>query len=357
MKVSRKVWVIKKELPQTRARLGENATRDMLDNHRRIGSALKGKGPLRGLAFYEEEKLLPNIIGKNPKSSDWEKETEDYWKNISIEVPVGDIDGRNGGLELEVGFEYRNAEGRTKGEKEAEDEYAKFYDALERGETYEMIFEQRHANGRPINIEDFIAWRYMLVNRRIANREEDKNNSRNIWFYMRTKEASSKVQHAKLQTRKKAYGEFVKLSSNRKRVPDVLLLLQREVRMLGEKHKKDYDTNLELDQDILLEALATDYPSRLIEVVGDKNMIEKAFIERCIVQNVLRRIPNTETILYANTTLGYNMTEAVVFLRKPEHKGILQELEAKLTAFKLPVRTKFSGDEEVDKKETTKKGK
>lgn len=326
----RKTVIYQKPNPTLRARLGKNATIDMLEGSRRIGSAFRYNDTLRGLTFAEEKILLPSIIGVSDNHADWKTMVKDYWCNITIEVPSTQPNGL-GGLTLETGFAYEDEDGRIAGNKEEKEQLALYNKALDKNEEYEMTFAVRLKHGRPINPVEFIQYRFLLLHPQVANRATDIYNSAKIEYYIHSQELENKIQHQKLNFRKKAYSYFMELANDSTKSHFVLLLMDREIKALSERKKNIYDLETEMGKEICLEDLAKEYSVKFVAIYEDKDLMDKAFIHECVKHNLLRRISGTDTIMYGdNTLIGYNLNEAVIFLRDDANAGIKQELEAKI---------------------------
>lgn len=321
---------VKKSANKT-ARLGTNATTDMVYGINRIGAALRNNDVLRGLTFEEEKILLADIIGISPTSPDWKAATREYWLNITVEVDVQDSDNR-GGLVLETGFMYPDEASAKIGRAEESKELTLFNKALDANKEYNMVFDNRLKYGFPINTTDFIQYRFILQHPIVANRVDDLHKSPKIEYYIHSQDVENKIKHESLAYRKKAYQIFHTLTDDKIKTRYMLLLLQRDIENIGRAEKFTFDLSNEMGQELALEKLATTVPGRFIAVYEDENLVEKAFIEECIKHKHLKRIANTDTIKYGeNTLLGYNLDDAITYIRDPRNGALRQELEAKIT--------------------------
>lgn len=328
---SRKVTIVVKRNPSFKARLGEGVEADeVIYRRNRIGGGLRGKDVLRGLSFEEEIKLLPSIAGISPKSDKWERTIKDYWSNISVDVPFFAEDDKKG-LDLEVGFRYNSAEDAEKGNEEERIEIAKYAAERHVGKEYWMRFDKRLELGTPLNLEDFVLYRYCLVYSHVANRPEDKDLSPKIRFYMISSEevkAEVKTQH---EVSMRSMAEYLKLIPNRSGVQDVIDILKPELISAAQRRGKDLAIDDDIQKDIALHEFQMENPVRFIAVVTDKRLKDRAFIERAITYGMLRRLPHTDTIMYGdNTKIGDNVLEAIDFLNDDKNKTVRQELSARL---------------------------
>lgn len=316
-------------------RIGEGVDISVILNKRKIGSSIRNRSVLRGLSFDEEERYMPNIVGLPSSSNNFQKACEDYWKDISVVVPPpSDNLFKDGGLELEIGFVYPNKEAANEGESEANAEFAKFNSSLLEGKEYDMDFSVRNEVGKPINVEDFILWRYCLKSTRIANREQDQNKSNKIHFYMTNPQLELKIQKDSIKQRKDAYLAFTKISAEPEKARNLFYALEKQREDYVKATMVELSADDNLDVELLLEHVATKQPGTFLKVTKDKNISMRAFIVRCIEAGHLRRVPNTDRIIYGdNEVLGSTVNDTIAFLmseKEPRNAKIRQELEAKL---------------------------
>lgn len=328
---SRKVFIKLIIGPSAHARLGENSTIEQIHNHRRIGASLgKGGDVVRGLSFEEEKKYLPDVIGVSPQSNDWQKATRNYWANITTEVPP------DTGLELEVGFVYPDEESATKGRAEEEKENAAATAMYAQELDYAMKFDVRQSVGRPINISDYILYRHCLVYNQCANSPKLTHKSAKIRFYLYSKEAVQADLAIKIKMRQKAYAMYLELIGDRAKVDNVIYVLKDTIQRYNENvlNVEKLDVTNEIGKDVALEKIVNEFPERLIAVLDDKDLPLKAFIERAITAGELKRLPNTDTIVYGdNTPMGNSINETVAYLKNEQNREIFQTIKSRLEAF------------------------
>jgi hypothetical protein len=277
----------------------------------KIGSSYKGTSVLRGLTLEEEKRFLPSIIGISPESQNWENATKDYWNNISKDVPLT-------GLELEIGIIYNNIE-----------------DLNFDNNLYEnTIFKAKVGiKGTPINIADYILWRYCKVYSRVANDIEDINKSAKIEFYIYSKDKETQTKKALLDLEKEANKLYYSSLGDRDWINHTLRVLTSL-----DKTNKYTVSNIELltddEKDIALNEYLKSNPALFLAIGKDKNLEIKAFVETCVAKNILQRIPNTSTITFDNETIGNTLEEVVAFLTNGKNTSVVNTLKARLT--KMP---------------------
>lgn len=326
------------------ARMGQGLELDVIHNKEKIGSAYTKNGAiLRGLGKHEEKMYLPRILGVSENDVSFEKKIEEFWLNISVSVPAHNREGKGGGLKLEVGFEYDTQADAKKGQKEAEKEmqrYENWKTGLE-GKLPSTIrrfkedFSIRQECGRPINVNDYILYRYCLVYSVVALDIKYLDNSAKIRFYIVDASANVKLSHAKLIAKKDATIAFAELLGDRDRVGFVLDVMKKEIQKVQQTLKREFLSVTEDEKDILLDAVVTAYPVKFLSVVKDTNLVMKAFVEQCVNFDVLRRIPHTDTLYYGdNTKIGNSVDEAVMFLKDEKNLETRQQIKARLTTAK-----------------------
>lgn len=283
---------------------------DPANHNKKIGPSLRGSDVLRGLTFDEEKRLLPEILGVSAEHVEWRKITKDYWNNIGRAVP-------HTGLILEVGFLFDSKEKADK---------AGDYDVVKWLEF-----------GSPINVADYVFYRYCLDYNRVANVKEDCDKSPRIEFYIEDKDREKKSEHVRLLDEQKATIKLVELMGEKDRVTieDVYTVLSRT-----EKDLPPITSLTEADKatdiDISLSKMIKTAPATFLKVANDKRVAEKAYIERCIYHGFLRRIENTDIIMYGDTvTVGNSIDEAIAFIQNEKNKDIKATLDAKLKQAKV----------------------
>lgn len=303
------------------------------DSIMKIGSSLNGQKPLSPFNESEERYYLSKLIDVQPTDNNWRKAVTDYWSNISRPVP-----NTVSGLRLEIGI-LTDENGEPK------------YESVDGNK-----FEQ------PLNLPDYILYKYCLVYGRVANTEKDCNKSPKIRFYLYSEfeELESELKESNLK--RKAYQEFLKVVSDKNRVDDIL-------RLLGERPDLMNSTVRELTLEKF--ALGSKRPdgtggvqnmSRFLNVVNDKDLELKGFIEAAVIAQKLRRLPNTQTIVMGddNTTIGDTLTDAVAYLKNPKNSNVLTTLKAQMnymTGKKETIEDKKSDEVVADTKGTKESSK
>lgn len=277
----------------------------------KIGSSFKGNASLRGLTFEEEKVFLREIIGVSPDSPNWESACTEYWKNISKEVPASDKDGE-GGLKLETGMIYATKEAYEK-------------DLNARKENGAVIMPA----GRPINLADYILWRYCLVYGDVANDIKDVGKSPKIRFYLFSKAKQIEEEKVGFEVRKKAAQLLYSQINDREWVEHILrVLIQQDA--APTYTIKDLPTLGEGEKDVILEKYMKQNPVLFHALGQDKDLQMRSFVELAIAMNILTRVPNTSTVNYETETLGTDMVQVIAYLKNPSNDETYKRIKAQV---------------------------
>lgn len=309
--MANKTVEVKETIYLRRKKVTSETRGDDPDTHiRKLGSIFKGQKPLSGLSVEEEKKYLAGILGISPTSQEWDKAVRSYWANVSCEVPPGD------GLKLQVGMAYNS-------EEDADNE----------------------ENGTPLVLEDYILYRFALVHSRVANKAEDAYKSPKIEFYLYSEEKALNDSHSLLKKKQEAYAEYLKIATDESVISAILRLTKDSSDPDGKRYFQPSFMSRK-QKDIAIEKVVVENPTHFLTLVKDKSLSTKAFIEECISEGKLTRLPNTDTIMYGdNTTLGYNLGEAVAFLNDKKNIQILNTLTAQLKHLTKTVNTSSEEEE------------
>lgn len=284
----------KEETVYIRRKASNSAFGNDIEKKFNIGGSVKGQDVLRGLTADEEKIYLPAIIGSQPNDMSWEKAKKEYWASISAAVPEGD------GRKLDVSMIYDN----------------------------ESLANQDPNNlkGYPRNVNDYILWRYCLVYSRVAANIEKADASPKIKFYLFNERQDRAIRKNNIDLKVKATQAFLEVRNDVEKVKNLLLVYSKDdatIKPLSEIPVDDYD--------IILDRLVLENPTKFLANVGDNQLAYKAFIQRCITRGLLRRIPNTDTIMTDdNITLGNTTDETIAYLGSEKGNGKKEELKAKL---------------------------
>lgn len=269
----------------------------------KLGSSLKGEGPLRGLSRVEEKKYLPSIINVYPEDHmNWLSATKDYWANISVPIPA-DEESQNvalKGKELKFAVEFDSEAVYNKYLESSLEDKAKLV------EDYGNVIE---------GISSYVLFKYCLVYGRVANSSSDIYKSPRIWFYLFSKDQERKREHSVFKERIKANRAFLDIMDDEKTINAL-------VRMFG-TNPETLDT-IE-DKHLVLDKNIKDHPIKFLEYIKDKDLSIKSSIKRAVELGIIYSPSNTDSYYYGadnDILIGSSLIDAVLFLKSNDEKNI-----------------------------------
>lgn len=315
--VSKKVTIYQKENNSGFAKVNRVQLALSYDGRDKIGSSIGAVNKM--LERSEELKvLMPTMLGVSPTDNTWMKTVNDYWNSLSVPVPD------NTGLPLEIGFRFDvNDSSKSeaikalaaKMELKGEEAIGTFVlkGNLEETEKY------RYAT--PINVANYLLWRYCLNYRDVANRIEDINKSPHIRFYIHDELVRIEAEEKAFKLKSKAETKFYEVLPDKTKVESLLTVFGHNV--LAFKN--------EISKHKTLRSIVDNKPSDFLAAEADKRLLQKAFIEKCIVLGILKRYPNTTAVIDTDTndTLGLSLDAAILYLDDVKHKDVLTRLQTK----------------------------
>lgn len=259
-----------------RAEISDTQPKELYENAKwRIGATLSrsSRSTNTGLTPEEEKKYMPGILGMSESDPAFRNRVKEYFSEMTVDIPPG-----------------------------------------EEGKQFDLSLDE---NGDPVNLSDYITYKFVLCDPRVA---EDKEASRGMdaMFYIEDKKKVNKTRHAKTQIRKDAWKEFVNLCADDDKFEMAFRILAKgDVNEVGREAAEP-----------LLEDLMMGNPQAFLDTVKDRKLEMKFIISHGIALNILRQ--EGTAILLHDETLGYTMDEAVLFLENKENSTILATLKARI---------------------------
>ena len=238
----------------------------------KLSSVYVNRQPLKGFSLEEEKKFMNGFLDVSPDHQDWPKHSKAFWAELT--VPVGFT-----GVALDISID---------------------------------------ENGNPLNISDYIKYRFALVHPHVAMTKEEMQADSRKRFYIQDLSREDKVKNNSIQLRKDADKEFIKLSSKASNMRRVLRLLA------------DANPNRLTDEQVenALYEIKNSKPKQFLRIATDKNLELKAEIEEMVSAGVLRKIGNQ--VIFIDEVLGDTIDDTVVHLKDKKNSGKLTILRAKL---------------------------
>ena len=254
-----------------------NMPKELLEeSKRKIGSAYaKAGGPIKGLSPEEEKKVLPRLLGISFNDPNYYAKSKRFFEELSVEVPTS-------GASLEVG---------------------------------------KDDTGIPYNVLDYIKYKFILAHPHVANTEKELTNNAKFEYYIHDSKLALKRAHSAVNSNKKAYAEFIKISADEDKMNIVLLALGQNPDQMDSQSKE-----------IWLEDYTKTEPENFYIVASNKNLEWEAFLNECLTYGVLRQVGNA--LLYMDDKLGDDREETILHLKSKKNSSTLTVLKAKLDSFK-----------------------
>jgi len=238
----------------------------------KLSSVFVNRQPLKGFDYEDEKKYLKGILDVDPANHDWPKYAKLFWAELT--VPVGFE-----GVEFEIG---------------------------------------KDDKGNPLQIMDWIKYNFAIRHPHTALTKEEMDSDYRKRFYIQDPSKDDIKRNLKIQSKKDADKEFIKISSDKKKMCWVLRILS------------------DLNPDILsreqLENSLYDIKEkdhkRFLKVATDKHLEMKAEVEELVSAGVLRKIGNQ--VIFIDEVLGDTVDDTIIHLKNKKNSGKLTILRAKL---------------------------
>jgi len=242
-----------------------------------IGSIYVGRQPLRGVEGEEANKLLSGILDVPPGHADWPKQEKEFWASMSVKIPFE-------GKELDITVD---------------------------------------EDGNPKNVMDYLTWKWCLKHRQVAESEKVMKEDGQKRFYIYDPQKDLLKRSAEVKLRKEADKEFIKVSSDPEK-------MRRLLRVLSKGSRPETLTDMEIENQLY--NIKNDKPANFLKLSTDKNLDVRAELEELVEMGVLRTIGNQ--IIYADETIGENMTDAIVYFNNKKNSGQVNAMRAQLKELK-----------------------
>tara|TARA_R100000963_G_C4644163_1_gene107975 strand:+ start:397 stop:1200 length:804 start_codon:yes stop_codon:yes gene_type:complete len=235
-----------------------------------LSSVYVNRQPLKGVEGEEEIEFLNGVLDVSPEHVDWPKHVKQFWTELAIKIPFE-------GVELEVGLD---------------------------------------GDGKPYNIDHYLKYRFALKHPFVALTKEKMSGRQKYYVHDPKGDIISKNKQVKAS--KEADKEFIKLTTNGKKMDRVLRLMSdyNPITLTSEQ-KENY-----------LYEIKNKEPKKFFKICTDKNLDFKSEIEEMVEAGVLRKIGNQ--VVYIDEVIGETTEDTIVYLKNKKNSGILTILRAKL---------------------------
>lgn len=249
---------------------------------RKIGCTMTKTGAQNhGLTQEEIVKYMPEILNMSASESTFRRAVTDYFNSLTLEVS-------DEHLKLEIGT---------------------------------------HEDGSPVNVIDYVKWKFAQANPYVASDIEDLHRSSRKLFYFHNRIDDISKKAKKSQKRSAAFKLLMEVQANENKVPLVLTVLgvnpARVVYGLPQdKHKEALRVRLEEEFDKDMEAFYTAASNPQLETI--------ALLEDAVSKSIIERSGNS--YFFKETDLGGDLREAVAFLEDKKNSAVVSQIKASLKA-------------------------
>jgi hypothetical protein len=343
----------------------------LVSDSRPLGTSVSAVNKM--LARAEEmESLLPDVIGTSPKSTtgDWNNALQLYWHNFEVEVPktgkpldismVFDINAAFCQEAIEKLDKSKNLfkvkatkttakEGETVDAKaELESEQAVNELSVEEKEEIlanyvmkEVEEQEKFRYCRPVNIIDYLTWRFCLVLGSVGNspdtikKDSSKTNrdvevvSTRIAFYIVDENDINKRKEELQKVRENAVNKYYEIvSSKDKSKLDTYFIMFDLITSIADLKVEDKSSFRSALLDV-----ATMNPQKFMDITSAKGIEKQTEVKKLIMASLIRRIPGSSLIVDADDAsivLGSSNDDVVAFLAASINATYANTLRLKL---------------------------
>jgi hypothetical protein len=301
---------------------------------------------------------MPEILAISPNSPDWDKVLNHYYNSISEPINPG-------GRKLEIGMMYDinsiekskyikqyNETAKEVNRFKSDEDLEKYFNDLltevnesttreitkantikndrDRETRLNMIYKlkwdkivsiesQRYKYATPIDVIDFVLYRYCLIHSQVANEFALVNNSNNIRFYLYSEDEIKKQKDDAFKIERDRMIAFTDVIKQGDTVDDILYALGK-----GSGISKMDTTS----KHVLLNTISAENPTKFIITTKNTNLKSIGKIEKYIESAILRRLEGSQVIVDGTDStiiIGDNIEEALTFFADDKNKGLVSE--------------------------------
>jgi hypothetical protein len=233
---------------------------------------------MKGVTDEEERKILPGIIAVSVSDATFAKRAEDFWANITINVPTG------------------------------------------RGTPLNVFVESDGVPSAPL---DYVKYKFALKHKHVILEEKIEDNPTAL-YYIHDPATASEKQKSGLKLRNEAKLKYLELIQDEDKMNAILAV------MTNYRNPKVLTSE---DKQVILEGVSVKTPKEFIDTLKDTKITMKAFIYRAIDAGILKEAG--KRIIYDNDSLGEDIGSVIAFLTSKEGSGVRVQLEGKLSEWEL----------------------
>lgn len=237
-----------------------------------LSSIYSGQGPLKGIKGDEEKELLAKYLGMDKDEKGFSNVCRSFWADLRVEIPS---DGK-------------------------------------------VLNITKNEDDEPVDIHDYLVYKWAEKHKHVAKDRQAMLDDSSKKFYIYDPDVEMRYQNQKVNMKKQAYKEFIKISDDEEKIDRVITLLtDSDPDQMSTQQKENY-----LDQ------LIEENPEKFVSVVTDKDLDIKAEIAQMVELNIIRKAANQ--YWYIDQKLGNDIEETVLFFKDKKQSETVTTLRAKL---------------------------
>lgn len=259
---------------------------------------------LRGIEL-EKETLIPQFARKlstNVNSQNWEEKVNDFWVNYSVRIPIAqvvELPGKklpkiDGGRMLDAGYRVKDG----------------------------LIY--------PNVIDDYILYELMIKDQGEFDVAKSPKEYANVYAYKFFCVSAEDEEARKTEVRKNrmtVFAEITKLTTDTDNLDKLRFIVSLTSKEISSIQATDITREEALD-DIML--LAEEDPDKLLKVINDKHLAERALVRQLRDANILQQ--SGDTYFFNDEPLG-TLGETIMFIKKPESDSLVAQFKRRLSAY------------------------
>lgn len=246
----------------------------------RLGSALVGQQPVKGMSKPEIDVLLPQILDSQPGTPDFAAEQRNYFDEKTVDIGPS-------GVTLVVG----------------------------KSENDTIVPVQGH-------IEDYVTYRWAKAHPQVSDTKDKAEKDPNKNYYIVDPEEDKKQRKVNSQLKKEAMLKYAEAVED-ETLMDQLLKMFPEKTSVSEIYEMSSD-----DKEIRLQEIVNDKPEQFLEAAKDDDLGIYAEIEEMVANNIITR---DDTIYYyKDDFLGRGKDKVVAAFKSKEFAQITNSMRKEL---------------------------
>ena len=296
-----------------------------------IGSSVRSSQVLASNRA-EVEAYFPQLLGLSPNNENFISRLKQYLNNMQVRVDEL-------GVTFDCSFQFNHKRDYLKF-KAQEEAIELQYKKANRQNIQELrkaldakimainnLESQLHAYGSPVNIAEYLLYRHCLLYRDIAKDTAIINSDPYVRFYFRDDTKDRERQQKLRQEINNAKRNYVEVIGN----DDMFDAVYIQYCVIAGLPIVNSMLNDRLEKEVQLDKFSTAEPVKFNNIVKDKDIEIKSFIELLISRGEFVRSKFNQNITTQDGEfIGANMKEAIAWAKDPDNANVIAAFKNKL---------------------------